>query len=212
MFLYTSKNCPLLSVLSSLSKSNSFLCFPKVVSRCASELYPLFSPSESHHICLFTLLHHSSLPLLIHSIYNSSRVSKIQLSLLVIPFLLPLTNILFREAPPYLTSSTSLWEVYPLASWIWILVQQAYWNCCFKYHCHFLNCQSSSPYLLSLALCLLDMVTQFVLFTCYCFNNLLWEDICCDSEFFFLFPWSGYFSISGLSTPQQSHPCLYHCQ
>lgn len=96
MFLHTAKTALYFLFRSAHQRGiYSFVCL-KLCLNVYLKLYPLFSPSESHHTCLFTLLHHCSLPLLIYSIYKSFRVSKIQFSLLVIPFLLPLTNILFN--------------------------------------------------------------------------------------------------------------------
>lgn len=218
MFLHTAKNpLPFTFCSFQLIKEEFFPLFSySWVSMCAWIVSPLFSFRISPHLSFYSVasLFPPSTDSFYLQIFQGFQESAFSSS---DPFVLPLTNILFRKASAHLTSSTTLWEVYPLASWLCILRQRAYWNSCFKYHCHFLNCQSSFPYLLSLALCLFDMfiwekITHLFLFTCYCFNNLLWEDICYDSGSFFLFPWSRYFSSSGLSTPQQSHSCLHHWQ
>lgn len=56
-------------------------------------ILPLFSLLESYLVCLFLSL------FLSHSIYESSRVFKIQLSPLVIPFVFPVTTMLFKKHP-----------------------------------------------------------------------------------------------------------------
>lgn len=131
---YLSPHCKkyfLVSVPSSSSKRNSYLYF-----LCVFEILPRFLLQNLISFVSF-LLHYW---FILSTNLPGSLRSSFLLQWYLPSCLLPLS---FSEMHPPLISSASFWEVYPSTSCIWILPPQAYLNCCFKYHCHFLNSQSS---------------------------------------------------------------------
>lgn len=94
MSLHTAKTTLWFLFLQAPQRGIHTFIFLKLCFYVYLKIYPLFSPSKSCLICLFPS------PLLIHSIYNSSRVFKIRLSPLVLHSFLPLTTLFFRNATP----------------------------------------------------------------------------------------------------------------
>lgn len=111
MFFHTakSKNKNILLLPAHQRGINTFV-FLKLHLYMYLKFYPLFSPSESYLICLLTRLHHYPCPLLIHSVYKSSSISKISAFSSSDTFSLAFDQYPFQEGVPHLTSSPSVWE------------------------------------------------------------------------------------------------------